>query len=174
MIVQSFKVTKLFGIIDSELLLKPDLSVIVGRNASGKTSVLSLLANFMHLDMDSIKATRFESATAIFAHGSESIVIHAENNGDAAFLSIRWGDRQAKTSLSDDLSPRSNKRLLSPYLAAFYEVGTAQEVGEALQAWSEISREFKRKSRVTFVRLDRTVIAVNPQGEEAREEFEPV
>jgi predicted ATPase len=173
MIVQSFNVIKLFGIIDSELSLKPDLSVIVGRNASGKTSVLSLLAHFMHLDMDSIRATRFESATAVFAHGSENITIHAENDGDGSFLSIRWGERQAKISLSDDLSPRINKRFASPSLATFYGVSTPQEVSEALQAWNEISREFRRTSRVTFVRLDRTVIAVNPQGEEAREEFEP-
>lgn len=170
MIVSSFKVEKLFGIIDADLVLKRDLSVIVGRNASGKTSVLSLLSNFMHLDYESIKATRFESAVAVLMHGDETIILEAANDGENAFLSIRWGDRVVKTSLADEPSPKNIRRLTSPSLASFYGVSSALEVSEAVQAWNETSREFRRLSRLTFVRLDRTVIAINPQGEEAREE----
>jgi recombinational DNA repair ATPase RecF len=93
MIVVSFRVEKLFGIIDADLALKPDLSVIVGRNASGKTSILSLLSNFMHLDYDSIRGTRFKSAVAVLRHGSDTITVASANDGEGAFLSIQWGAR---------------------------------------------------------------------------------
>jgi predicted ATPase len=171
MIVASFRVEGLFGIIDADLELKPDLSVIVGRNGSGKTSILSLLSNFMHLDYDSIRATKFKSAIAVLQHGSDTITVASSNDGEGAFLSIQWGPRLAKISLADDLPPRASLRRYSPSsLAAFYGVNSAAEVTEAMQSWQETSREFKKLSRLTFVRLDRTVVAVTPQGDETRDE----
>lgn len=175
MIVASFRVKGLFGVIDADLNLKPDLSVIVGRNASGKTSILTLLSNIMHLDYESIRNTRFKSAVAVLTHGSETIKLAAANDGADALLSIEWGVRVVKLSLSDEVMARpGTRRYSSPHLAAFYGVNSASEVAEALQAWQEVSQDFKKLSRLTFVRLDRTVVARTPQGDEARDDLSAV
>jgi predicted ATPase len=170
MIVESFTVKGLFGIIDADLNFNRDLSVILGRNASGKTSVLNLLAACINLDLESIRGMQFVSAKLRISNGDEVILIEAANDCDVPYIAIQWGERSARIPLNDERGARAPRRVNSPVLAAFYGVLSSNEVAEAIQGWSELSREFKRCTRLTFVRLDRTVVAVNPQGEELRDE----
>lgn len=170
MIVESFKVIGLFGIINADLSFKRDLTVIIGRNASGKTSVLSLLAAFMHLDLESIRSMKFVSSAVQISNGDQAILIEAANDCDMPYIAIRWGDRSARIPLNDEPGLRGPRRVNSPALASFFGVSSSSEITEAIQGWSELSREFKRHTKLTFVRLDRTVVAINAQGEELRDE----
>lgn len=170
MIVELFKVDGLFGIINADLNFKRDLSVIIGRNASGKTSVLSLLAAFMHLDLESIRTMKFVLSSVQISNDNQSIKIEASTECEIPYIAIQWGDRSARIPLNDEMTLKSPRRASSPALAAFYGVSSSNEVAEAIHGWSELSREFRRHTKLTFVRLDRTVVAVNSQGEELRDE----
>ncbi len=170
MIVESFKVAGLFGIINADLNFKRDLSVIIGRNASGKTSVLSLLAAFMHLDLESIQSMKFASSAVNISNGKEAIFIEAANDCDVPYIAIQWGEKVARIPLNDEPALRGLRRVTSPALASFFGTSSPSEITEAIQRWSELSREFKRNTKLTFVRLDRTVVAINAQGEELRDE----
>src|SRR6267154_6615540 len=61
--LKSLTVSGLHGIIDATLDFFQDLTVIVGRNGSGKTSVLDLISNLLRLDIEALRATRFSAAT---------------------------------------------------------------------------------------------------------------
>src|SRR5262245_9549683 len=60
--IRKFSVKGLHGLIDAQLDFHSDLTVIVGRNGSGKTSVLDLISNLLRLDLEVLRRTTFTEA----------------------------------------------------------------------------------------------------------------
>jgi predicted ATP-dependent endonuclease of OLD family len=60
--IESFKITKLWGYRDINLTFHRDVNVLIGPNASGKTTVLSLLHSILVLDLPSLLNFSFDRA----------------------------------------------------------------------------------------------------------------
>ena len=55
MYIKHFEVEGLHGFVEAKLDFFRDLTIIVGRNGSGKTSVLDLISHLLRLDLEAIK-----------------------------------------------------------------------------------------------------------------------
>src|SRR5712664_4605088 len=92
--INSLKVEGLHGFIDADISFFEDITVIVGRNGSGKTSVLELLANLIRLDQDALLQTRFKLAEVLLEDAETGICkIAARNDESFNDISITIGDK---------------------------------------------------------------------------------
>ena len=173
MIIEKFLVNGLHGLIDADITFQRDINIIVGRNGSGKTSVLSLLSSLIRLDIETIKSMTFQMAEMhVNMADSGKVIVIAVNSSDESSISINWEGRDSiKIPLIDtELFYRIGaKRLPDSYLAASIGVSNQASATEILQKWSQISTDFLRLAKLTFVRLDRTIIAMDPEGLETSE-----
>ena len=60
--VESFKITKLWGYHDINLSFSNDVNILIGPNASGKTTILNLLHSILVLDLPSLLNIHFDQA----------------------------------------------------------------------------------------------------------------
>ena len=155
MIIENFEIRALHGLIDAELTFRPDLNIIVGRNGSGKTSVLSMLSSVIRLDIGSIKAMSFDSLSMMLDSGAQGkILIEAENSEFSSHISINWvGVGSVKFPLIDpDIFLRPNARIgLRSAPTSATGVGGDRPTFELYQQWSQISTAFLRLAKLTFV-----------------------
>lgn len=168
MYIEKFEVKGLHGFIDAEIDFHQDITVIVGRNGSGKTSILDLISSVLRLDFSALASTQFRSVsvTMQWLKGNRiGIQINRNQRGNMD-VSIDQGDGK-KYSTSLDSLIRDD--LLPDYLAA--RRGNIQKAmfEDALvsKSFGKIASEIRRDIRLTFVRLDRTILAVDPSGKEA-------
>ena len=60
--IESFKITKLWGYRDINLTFNRDVNVVIGPNASGKTTILNLLHSILSADVPKLFDVNFEQA----------------------------------------------------------------------------------------------------------------
>ena len=60
--IESFKITKLWGCRDINLIFNRDVNVLIGPNGSGKTTILNLLHSILSLDLPSFLNINFDQA----------------------------------------------------------------------------------------------------------------
>ena len=60
--IESFKITKLWGYRDIDLTFNSDVNILIGPNASGKTTILNLLHSILVLDLPSLLNIHFDHA----------------------------------------------------------------------------------------------------------------
>ena len=75
--IESFKINKLWGYRDIELVFNRNVNILIGPNASGKTTALNLLHSVLSADLRSILNFNFEHAKIKlrgFKNGSERTV----------------------------------------------------------------------------------------------------
>ena len=60
--IESFKITKLWGYRDIDLTFNNDVNVLIGPNASGKTTILNLLHSILSADLQSVLNVNFDQA----------------------------------------------------------------------------------------------------------------
>ena len=60
--IESFKIDKLWGYLDMNLIFEPDVNILIGPNGSGKTTVLNLLHSILSADLRSILDINFDQA----------------------------------------------------------------------------------------------------------------
>ena len=158
--VDSFVVNGLHGIIETDLTFRPDMNVIVGRNGSGKTSVLDLLSHIIRLDLPSIAKIQFSNATLTLSdYNNEKFTVRLETIGAELTIAIQYADsKPASLSFS------------SAYLheRGYYEY-VIQKKREKNDEWSRRAKQLRDNARLAFVRLDRTIIAIDPDGTESIE-----
>ncbi len=168
--IDSFSVEGLHGFVDASLDFYPDLTVIVGRNGSGKTSVLDFMSHLIRLDFEAIAKANFTKATVSLSDISlGKILIQAENtlenkkislqveNGEQVEISLdvplsmlRYGTEMEIRKLRHELHPNTIRRLR----------GVLAENSE----WTKIAAAIKSNTKFTFVRLDRTIQAIDSEG----------
>jgi predicted ATP-binding protein involved in virulence len=64
--IQQFYVKRLHGLIDAQVDFNDDLTVVVGMNGSGKTSILTMMSDMLRFDAARLLETEFESASLLF------------------------------------------------------------------------------------------------------------
>lgn len=60
--IESFKITKLWGYHDIDLTFNNDVNILIGPNASGKTTILNLLHSILSANLRSVSDVNFDQA----------------------------------------------------------------------------------------------------------------
>jgi predicted ATP-binding protein involved in virulence len=179
--INAFSVIKLHGFLDIELAFNDDLTIIVGRNGSGKTSALSLISDMLRLDITAIRRIPFHAAILSLEHPAlGEISVSAENNDQTRLVSLKISDETV--SLPLDLPPelysQSGRIQASFFLQDVLEFGGAgvrdPARGGDIKKWFAMANKFSNAARLTFVKLDRTIVAIDPDGNERIERIEPI
>jgi len=168
--IESFSVEGLHGFVDASLDFFPDLTIIVGRNGSGKTSVLDLMSHLIRLDFEAIVKANFSIATLVLHDDSlGKVKIQASNTADIKKVNLtignvdpveialdmplsmlRFGAEIEARNLSRELNPATLKRVEKMF-------------SERSESMSQIAT-LKKSIKFTFVRLDRTILAIDSEG----------
>ncbi|NBJ12575.1 AAA family ATPase [Microvirga arsenatis] len=64
--LRSIQIKRLWGYRDIKVQFRPDVNILVGRNGSGKTTVLNIIADILLLDFDALAKIPFESIRLVF------------------------------------------------------------------------------------------------------------
>lgn len=175
--ITRFTVTKLHGFLDLELAFNDDLTIIVGRNGSGKTSSLSLISDMLRLEIAAIRSIPFQSATLNLVNPDlGGVSVTAQNQDGRRVISLSIGNQLATVPLDlpVELYAQSNGSTRTDYfledLFEFSSMQSAQKITSTksldLKEWRRLSKLFSDAARLTFVKLDRTIVAVDPDGVE--------
>lgn len=164
--VDRFEVRGLHGLIDAEINFYPDITVVVGRNGSGKTSSLDLMSSMIQLDLYAIANTKFTHATLSLSDKSGSnITLSAEQSERSTKVSFSEADeRSASLEIPANLEP--NHPLYSEYYDRWVSRFSASS---KTNVWQKKASYLKKNAKLTFVRIDRTILAIDSDGVEAIE-----
>ena len=88
--IESFKIHKLWDYRDIDLTFNSDVNILIGPNASGKTTILNILHSILLLDLPSLLNVNFDQAE-IMLRGFENESVHT--------VKIDFVDRVLKLSL---------------------------------------------------------------------------
>jgi predicted ATPase len=189
--VVRLSVEGLHGLIDASLEFFPDLTIVVGRNGSGKTSVLTLISNMLRLDMNALRETRLKNATLVLEDpklGSVILSVKNQEKGPGEFT-ITINNETVGAPLNPQLSlatlAAGDYPATSPVFGLDAVSTSAATTWTSLQNmvvqyqtsdgisyfrpdnWARASNIVNTNTRLTFVRLDRTIVAVDPTGTES-------
>lgn len=78
--IKNLKVEKLYGYIDKNIDFKSDITLLVGINGSGKTSVLNLINWLISPSLPQLCVTEFKTLTLSFDYKNESYEIKCKHN----------------------------------------------------------------------------------------------
>ena len=174
----SFAVTQLHGFLNIELSFNDDLTIIVGRNGSGKTSALSLISDMLRLELAAIRRVPFREATLLLEHPSlGGVTVFAENHEQARSISLEISGEKASLPLDIPVEFYAQGARGTPAGLLFQgllDFSNTQGIKDAprkpnLNGWLKLARQFGDAAKLTFVKLDRTIVAIDPDGIERTE-----
>lgn len=173
MILIKFTVTRLHNLIDADIDFHDDINIVVGRNGSGKTSILALISSLIRMDIENIKSMLFDYCElTVNAGGAGIIKINARNTLTENFIGISWlkhGDVKIPLIDVDAIFRYGTRRATPALLAASLGMDSRENPADLYRKWSLVSAEFLQLAKLTFVRLDRTIVAMDQDGIEAGE-----
>jgi predicted ATP-binding protein involved in virulence len=173
-----FSVSKLHGFLDFELSFNDDLTIIVGRNGSGKTSALNLISDLLRLEVRALRRVPFQRAVVrLFDETLGTVSVNAENSENSRAITLAIGDATATLPLDSPLdlyfaepgsgrasvTSRDVNLVWTPNItrSVVFHTGAVD-----FQDWQRLSKQISEVIKLTFVRLDRTIVAVDPDGTE--------
>jgi len=174
----SFVVTQLHGFLDIELSFNDDLTIIVGRNGSGKTSALSLISDMLRLEVTAIRRVPFRDATLSLQHPTFGVIaVSAQNHDQSKSISLEISGEVVSLPLdlpAELYSQGARSVQTSFLLQGLFDLSSAQQAKDLprkldLKEWFNLAKQFGDATRLTFVKLDRTIVAVDPDGIERTE-----
>jgi predicted ATPase len=170
--IKKFTVSQLHGMLDLEIEFNEDLTIIVGRNGSGKTSALNLIADILRINIKGILATNFIKAELFLideGRGNVSIVVSREadipcmevavNNEEVGKIFLNSGIVEERWENYFTLENHKSLTLLPKQLTlgSLDKFFAKTDDGEAKKIIGD-------GVNLTFVRLDRTIITTDPSG----------
>lgn len=181
--IVSFSVSGLHGFIDIDVSFKNDITIIVGRNGSGKTSALNLIAQFLRLDISALNKTQFTTSQLILEDDAIGKVnISVTSNESERDLHISIGTDHASLSMTENFDATRSFYLdtMRRFVFESNELAPANvntglaKLREDKLTWTSLSKTFLDRVKLTFVRLDRTIFAIDPEGRESAELSEKI
>ena len=116
-LIESFKITKLWGYRDIDLTFNNDVNILIGPNGSGKTTILNLLHSILSGDLRSILNINFEQAKIRLRSFKGRSVRTIKVDIVDGLLRFKVGRREYKISIDILSSSRSNQ----PPFFSFYD-----------------------------------------------------
>lgn len=179
--LQSLNIKKLHGFLDISITFYDDLTVIVGVNGSGKTSALTLMSAILRLDIMSIRRIKFDSAELkAIGNAGQPIQIEALNvegefqltlfTNESAFDLSAYGLATDRFYVPPESAGIWKESSTLQYLSEIRD-GRRYAILALEPKANKAAKEFITQSKLTFVQLDRTIVAVDPEGDEAIERF---
>lgn len=121
--VKHIEAVGVHGRFDLRLQFQPGVNIVVGRNGTGKTTLLHLLANIMAGDYSRFAFLSFQSICAGLGDGGIITVTHGEANGEPTIRAVRDGECIAEIPVAPvrefgegrippDGSPHMRRRML--------------------------------------------------------------
>ncbi|SIT40089.1 hypothetical protein BN2476_230380 [Paraburkholderia piptadeniae] len=173
--IQQFHVRGLHGLIDARVDFNDDLTVIVGMNGSGKTSILTMMSDMLRFDVARLLDTQFESASLLFllSDGKRSrLTLDRDNDGGILVALGRDGEPMYETrifgtpSTADILSSMSVQH---SFLRSPSEIALgAHQLGPFMRPMgfeqSGLVKDAMAALPLTFLRVDRTLSASDSSG----------
>lgn len=173
--IVAFTVTQLHGFLDIDLSFNDDITIIVGRNGSGKTSALSLISDMLRLEVPAIRRIPFREARLSLEHPSlGAIIVSAENHelNRSIYLELAGECVSLPLSLPPEIYAQGNRGLQNTFFVhELFDIGGDRASSNSarnieLSKWFQMAKQFSDAARLTFVKLDRTIVAVDPDGTE--------
>lgn len=171
-----FTVDRLHGFLDIDLAFKDDITIIVGRNGSGKTSALNLISDFLRLDLVSLKKVPFSAARLELSDSvAGKVVIVASNDDSSKEITITIGDSAATFPLSIPLEiymgAIGKQQFTWRELIQFgpHMQSSFPNLAFQISDWFPLAEQFAALPKLTFVKLDRTIAAMDSSGSERLE-----
>ena len=114
-LIESFKITKLWGYRDINLTFNRDVNCLIGVNGSGKTTILNLLHSILSADLRSLLNIKFEHAEIKLISSIEEVEHTVEVHIADGFLKFRIGRKEHEIDIDTLSVPRVSQ------LNLFYE-----------------------------------------------------
>lgn len=185
MILLEYRIDSLHGYLTVDLKFNEDLSVILGGNGEGKTSALNLLSNLLQFNLSQVAEVNFTRIEVIYKEYNSDIVCLLEVTQRERSLKIKWTKEQLVKNATFggvDISSFTNigSNLISPediishldlYDDDFFLSGSARQSSKSKRSLLEIQKAVVEQAQLTFVRLDRTITALDSSGFVSREGF---
>jgi predicted ATPase len=167
--IKNFKVSQLHGVLDLEIQFNEDLTIIVGRNGAGKTSALNLISDILRVNIKGILEKDFIRA---------ELQIVDETDGELSIIV----DRSAETPCFEIFAGPSKVGAIPLSLVVDSAWWSAKFDGLAIGEFEKRARNIyfggtsisgeataakkflTDRVDLTFVRLDRTVVATDSAG----------
>jgi predicted ATP-dependent endonuclease of OLD family len=86
------RIKGLYGSLNKDVSFHPDLSLLVGINGSGKTSVLNVIDWLLRCDFPKLATTVFEELNLEFSHESKDHVLWAIQKKKNLKVHLKIGD----------------------------------------------------------------------------------
>ncbi|OXJ10510.1 AAA family ATPase [Burkholderia sp. HI2500] len=172
--INFFSVVGLHGVIDAEMDFYDDLTVIVGMNGSGKTSILTLISDIVRFDTGRLLATQFSSARLGFFDEESRYSVALESDSAAIKVSvIRDGQEFKSINIPKPIKSDLNSSSV-PWIYKSFGIQEAAWLQNSLfvdfaNDESAIRGIFESIS-LTFLRVDRTLAASDASGNISIEE----
>lgn len=127
--IQNISITALHGRSDVELTLRPSLNIIHGRNGTGKTTLLHILANLIDGDIERFGYLTFERIAIQTSNGAEVILCQSAEGDKGAVTRVMIDGEVAGHVAREETTPPSLRLMLRQrlggrpiYLPAFRSV----------------------------------------------------
>lgn len=88
MTIQEIKIKKLYGFMDKDIVFNNKISILVGINGSGKTSVLNIINWLLKPDIEELCLIEFESIVLTFKHNGDNYVLTGRQNNVEITLNL--------------------------------------------------------------------------------------
>ncbi|WP_321902399.1 AAA family ATPase [Burkholderia cenocepacia] len=167
--INYFSVEKLHEVIDAEIDFYDDLTIIVGMNGSGKTSILNLISDIVRFDTVRLLETQFSNARLDFIDDVNRYSVNFESGEHGISVTVLLNGQNFKACFI----PRPTKANIGIDPASwvyksfgFDSIGQLPANSFSVEFKSDESqiREICNSIALTFLRVDRTLAASDASG----------
>lgn len=173
--IKKVKLEKYHGFIDLDLSFNDDMTVIVGRNGSGKTTTLNIITDLLKFDFRSLRKTIFSLIEIeLFDDVYKDIKIFVSNTEESQKVGITFSGEiieiPLETAYLIDLKGDALSHRKSIFNDMFFHLSRNSHEknlnfpAEKLLQWSSVLSKISSLAKLTFVRLDRTIVALDSSG----------
>ncbi|TXF77666.1 AAA family ATPase [Chryseobacterium sp.] len=164
--IKEIKIRKLYGFMDKDIEFKNNISILVGINGSGKTSVLNLINWLLKPNIGELCQIEFESITLDFNYKADDyILVCAQNKVEITFnlenASKKKKFNQIQATFKTHPKKLTKNEQLKDAIAGIYE-GLGPEEHEK-ETWAFLFGELPKP---IVIGLDRNLYT--EEGEEIR------